>query len=587
MNGRVVPQPRRSRPLWRTLTRLLPALVLLAVAAGLRLFHIATAYDLHIDEVTYTTIADSVAADGSVELHGEAFFLHPPMFFWIFGVLVRILGGPELISREILAYRPLGVAFSVITCAALIAIVSHTTTRRIGLMAGALFAVDAFAIRFDSRLFLEALATTFIALGYLILILGRRRCASDQAPAIAAGILFGCAMLTKDTALLVFVPALIAAFITGRALPRPSAALALLVSAAVYLVYLAGLLVANDLGAWFDEKTSGFRRLAGADQITGFNAPDGPSLTSRLSANLEQLLASYIIILAGTAAALYVVSRLWRARHPRADPWLLVCFWQLSAVAFLAYAMLFGTLEEQMFYFVLVPSIPALCIAATLLAVAPEKVPFVRPALVEPILDAAVVMVLVLSLAAWQRAHTTRSDNYARTVDYVERDLPKGTTIAVTEGVGQFLLPKARLGEWTDPEDLRRQGVDYVLVNTRLVEQGYGLATPALIEWLANNATIGSRWSSGSESLLVLYRLKQAQTQPGTVTRQGYGTATPSLGDYVARHATTTGRWRSSQDNFLVPYALERPSSSRKVQQLSASSAPQRRPRPFPPMETP
>ena len=518
MNARVVLQPRRS-PLWRRLTGLLAALMVLAVAAGLRLFHIATAYDLHIDEVTYTAIANSVAADGSVSLHGEGFFLHPPMFFWIFGVLVRILGSPALSSQEILAYRPLSVAFSVITCAALIAIVSHATTRRIGLMAGALFAVDAFAIRFDSRLFLEALATTFTALGYLALVLGRRRPASGQARGIAAGLLFGCALLTKDTALLVFAPALLAAFISGRMLPRQTAALALLASGAVYLAYLASLLVAHDLGAWFDEKTSGLRRLAGADQLTGFNAPDSPTLTSRLIAHLEQFGASYVIIAVGTAAALYVVCRLWSARRPGVDARLLLCFWQLSAVAFLAYAVLVGTLEEQMFYFVLVPSIPALCIAAMLLAGVPGEVRRVRPAFVRPILGGAAVMVLLCSLAAWQPVHTTRSDNYARAVDYVNRELPKGTTIAVTEGIAQFLLPKASLGEWTTPEDFRRQRVDYVLVNTALVEQGYGVATPALIDWLANNATIAGRWGPSPETLLVLYRLKQAHAPPQAVTR--------------------------------------------------------------------
>jgi 4-amino-4-deoxy-L-arabinose transferase-like glycosyltransferase len=518
MNARVVLQRRRS-PLWQRLTGVSGALVLLAVAAGLRLFHIATAYDLHIDEVTYTAIADSFAGNGSVRLYGQEFFLHPPMFFWIFGILVRFLGSPELRSQEILTYRPLSVAFSVITCAALIAIVSHATTRRIGLVAGALFAVDAFAIRFDSRLFLEPLATTFTVLGYLALVLGRRRRASGQARAIAAGFLFGCAMLTKDTALLVFAPALLAAFISGRVLPRSTAALALLASGAVYLAYLAGLLVANDLGAWFHEKTSGFRRLAGANQLTGFNAPDSPTLTSRLSAHLEQFGASYMIIAAGTAAALYVVCRLWRAHRPGVDARLLLCFWQLSAVAFLAYAMLFGTLEEQMFYFVLVPSIPALCIAATLLAGLPGEVRWVRPAFVRRILGGAAGILLLFSLAAWQRVHTTRSDNYARAVHYVNRELPKGTTIAVTEGVGQFLLPKARLGEWTTPEDFRRQRVDYVLVSTALVEQGFGLATPALIHWLANNSTIAGRWGPSPESLLVLYRLKRAHTPPQAVPR--------------------------------------------------------------------
>jgi 4-amino-4-deoxy-L-arabinose transferase-like glycosyltransferase len=512
--------PTGRRSAWRRIIALSPALAILAAAAGLRLFHIATAYDLHIDEVTYTTVADSVAGGGGVALHGAPFFLHPPMLFWILGGLVRMLGRPELLSDEILSYRPLSVAFSVITCAALIAIVGHATTRRTGLLAGALFAVDAFAIRFDSRLFLEAPAMTFTALAYLTLVLGARRPASGRAWAIAAGVLFGCAMLTKDTVLLVFAPALLVALVAGRALPRPAAALALLTSGAVYLVYLAGLLVSGDLGAWLHQKTGGFRRLAGADQLTGFNNPDSPPLSARLAANLEQFSVSYLVIVCGTAAALYVVCRLWRGGRPRADACLLLGLWQLSAVGFLAYAMLFGTLEEQMFYFVLVPSIPALCVAATLLASEPREARRISPRVVRPVLDGATVMVLVLSLAAWHRVHTMRSDNYAQAVAYVERDLPKGTTIAVTEGIGQFLLPDVRLGEWTTPDDLRRQGVDYVLVNSRLVDQGYGVATPTLARWLARNATVARVFGPSPESLLVLHRLNRAGTTPRVANRR-------------------------------------------------------------------
>ena len=506
--------PRQREPVWRRGTTLWPVLVLLALAAGLRLFHITTAYDLHIDEVSYTEIAGSVADDDGVLLYGEPFFLHPPMLFWFLGGLLRVLGRPELLSQEILAYRPLSVAFSLVTCAALIAIVGHATTRRVGLVAGVLFAVDAFAIRFDSRIFLEAPAMTFTALGYLALVARAGR-AKDPVPwAIAAGLLFGCGLLIKDTVLLVFAPALLAAFVTGRALPRPTAAIALVTSAALYLAYLAGLLIAGDLGAWFAEKTSGIRRLAGADQVTGFNAPDGPTLTSRLSANLEQFGASYVIIAVGSMAALYGVRRLWHAHGARANACLLLCFWQLSAVAFLAYATLFGTLEEQMFYFVLVPSIPALCVAATRLAGAPGEARWVRPAFVRRVLDGATAFVLVLSLAAWLHVHTTRSDNYVRAVDFVERELPTGTTIAVTEEVGQFLLPKARLGEWTAPEDFRRQSVDYVVVNTRLIQQGYGLAKPALATWLTRHATVAGQWGSSDDDRLVLYRLKQAGPAP-------------------------------------------------------------------------
>ncbi|MEJ7785195.1 MAG: glycosyltransferase family 39 protein, partial [Solirubrobacteraceae bacterium] len=501
-------------PALRMLATRWPALVLVVAAASLRLFHVATAYDIHVDEVSYTKLAGSVAAGDGVLLDDKPFFLHPPMFFWVLGGLIRILGSPGLLSEEILALRPLNIALSVITCAALIAMVERATTKKIGLVAGALFAVDAFAIRFDSRLFLETAAMTFTALAYLVLIKGGDRPVPGRARAITAGLLFGCATLTKDTALIVFAPALLAALATGRALPRRSAVLTLATAGAVYVVYLLSLLLAGDFAAFFSEKTSGFRRLTGADQPTGFDRANGPTLGDRLIANLSEFSASYAMIALGSIAALFIVSELWRTRGARADARLLLCFWQLSAVLYLAYAKLFGTLEEQMFYFLLIPSVTTICIAGMLLASEPRTARWVRPALVKPVLLAATVMILVSSLTAWYHVHTTTSNGYASAVDYFERELPAGTTVAVTEDVGQFLLPNVRLGVWTKPDDFRRQGVDYVLISTQLIAQGYG-------------------------------------------------TATPALADYLARNATTAGRWRSSQDNFLVLYALEHPISSR------------------------
>ncbi len=503
------PSRRQRGPSRARLATIWPALVVLVAAASLRLFHVTTAYDLHVDEISYTLLASSVAAGDGVMLHGELFFLHPPMFVWVLGGLIRIFGSPESLSEQVLLFRPLSVAFSVVTCAALIATVGHATTRRSGLAAGTLFAVDAFAIRFDSRLFLEAGATTFTVLAYLILVVRGGRPGPGRVWAIAAGLLFGCATLTKDTALLVFAPALLAACVTGRALPRRSATLTLATAGVVYLVYLASLLIVGDLGPWFSEKTSGFRRLTGVDQLTGFNRSNSPALGDRLVANLHQFGASYVTIVLGSIAALFVLSHLWRRRGARTDACLLLCFWQLSASLFLAYSKLFGTLEEQMFYFLLVPSVTTVCVAGALLIHAPGAARWVRPTLVKPSLAATTLIVYAFSLTSWYDTRTATADGYASVVDYVEREIPAGTTVAVTEDVGQFLLPKVRLGAWTKPDDFRRQGVDYVLISTQLIAQGYGVATPALVDYLSRNATVAGQWRSSKDNLLMLYKLKK------------------------------------------------------------------------------
>ena len=64
----------------------------MAFALVLRVIGLHTATDLHIDEVTYCEIADSVAIGNGIELRGRPFDLHPPGFFLLLGGLIDISG---------------------------------------------------------------------------------------------------------------------------------------------------------------------------------------------------------------------------------------------------------------------------------------------------------------------------------------------------------------------------------------------------------------------------------------------------------------------------------------------------------------
>ncbi len=48
----------------------------------------------------------------------------------------------------------------------------------------------------------------------------------------------------------------------------------------------------------------------------------------------------------------------------------------------------------------------------------------------------------------------------------------------------QFVLRGLDLGTWSTPEQLGREDVEYVLVSTRLADEGYGTGTPELIAFL-------------------------------------------------------------------------------------------------------
>ena len=57
-----------------------------------RLIAIDTAYDLFIDEITYTNIAINVAHGHGVTLYGQPFDLHPPAGFGLFGLAILVFG---------------------------------------------------------------------------------------------------------------------------------------------------------------------------------------------------------------------------------------------------------------------------------------------------------------------------------------------------------------------------------------------------------------------------------------------------------------------------------------------------------------
>ncbi len=86
-----------------------------------------------------------------------------------------------------------------------------------GIVAGVLYALDPFIMRFDGRLFLEAPTLFWVATGVLIFIVRE-----TPRTAILAGVAFGLALLTKDTAayLTVLPLLLIAAFVPVEGLRR-------------------------------------------------------------------------------------------------------------------------------------------------------------------------------------------------------------------------------------------------------------------------------------------------------------------------------------------------------------------------------
>ncbi|MBE2320420.1 glycosyltransferase family 39 protein [Solirubrobacter sp. CPCC 204708] len=456
----------------------LPALLFVAgLALALRLIGLRTATELHIDEVTYSRIAESVASGNGVELHGAAFNLHPPGFFYLLGGVIDLFGvRPDSVGR-ITELRVVPAVIGTCTCAMLFTLVWRTAGLIPGIVAGVLYALDPFVIRFDTRLFLEAQTLFFVVAGAAALTV---RGIGDRYRAPLAGVAFGLAMLSKDTAmyLTVLPMLLIALFVPSL---RRLVLTAALLACATYIAYLAVVLATGGLPALLDEKASGFLRLIGARQETGFNQEGGGvTLVETLRRNLPYYGASYALCGIGTLAALARVREIRRGpAHPGVT--VLVAI-QLCASAYLVYGVFIGTLEEQMFYFMAVPSLA--CVALLVPAIA------ARPVVVRAAVVALGGLWIVASAGSWGTLRSGSDDTYLAYEQWTARHLPRHARVAVTEEIAQFVQRGADVGEWATPQQIQEQNARYALISTRLIEDGFGLADEHLQQWLDRNGQV-------------------------------------------------------------------------------------------------
>ncbi len=492
--------------------RVWPAVTLLvAVAAGMRLYNIDRAYDFFIDEVTYTGIAHNLATGHGLTLYGQPFYLHPPAGFVVLAAGMLLTGTHGQIDQLLLHLRLVTALAGALSCGLAYALVRRTGARRAALATGLLLAVDPFIIQYDSQVMLESLAQLAAVTALLALAVGLTsdRAAVSRRALVGAGLAAGLTMATKETFGLVIIATLVAMWVTGWVLPRAEAGRLALIGLGAYLVVtLGGAWFWGGLGAWFADKVHGVERLVGLAQDTGFNAPTTHvTLASRITANIGQFGTTYLLLGLGGLATLGLLSQLrpWRAEWAEATGRervvLAVAMWSFCACAYLGYAIALGSLEEQMFYIMVLPVVACLC-----LWVERRATSWRRP--VRRLAAAGLVSLLALNLSIWVTVRTTRDDAYEQFLTWERGNIRPGTVMSVTEFTAQFLVNDAVLGEWASISEMRAHHVDYVLIVTNLVQQGYGLGTPSTLAALERTAPLVFEAHSRGEGDLRLYDVR-------------------------------------------------------------------------------
>jgi 4-amino-4-deoxy-L-arabinose transferase-like glycosyltransferase len=473
------------------------AAVLGLVAFAVRAFGLARANDLFIDELTYAEVADDIAHGTLPQQFGEPFFLHPIGSFVVNGLVIRLFGLTGSFFELVYPLRWVNTVLGAVTVVLAVLLVHRIAGIVPAAVAGVVLAFDPFVLRQDGRVMIETPATLWIVAGWLVLLGAPTGSSVRTRRALAAGLLFGLAQVTKDmTALSTVVPLLLAGWWprrrSGTTLPWATVWRVLLAFPVPYLVYLAVVAANGLLPAWFDAKVGGVLRLVGVNQATGFNAVPGADLTGRLIEMLTRFGTSYVLLGLGLFAGLAAAFSAVPARR-------LVGLVAATTGALGIYSVVAGAAEEQFGYYVVVTSVLAL---GALWGDLTDR----RPAWRRPV-AVVVSVVTFLTVGLGISARATVDDAYPRARAFLNT-LPAGTRVGLTDVTGEFgLLPHPGWGVWPSLLSLQTNDAQYLLTRSHQLAQGYGYAAPDLLDWLAQHATPVFTTTGPSGGDTVVWRL--------------------------------------------------------------------------------
>ncbi len=457
----------------------------------LRLIAITRAYEIFIDEITYSTIGRNLADGSGLTLYGQPFTLHPPAAFGLYSLVIQVFGIHGSVDHVIMSLRPVSAVLGSLGCVGLYFLVDRVAGRRAAVIAAVLLALDPFTISYDSQVMLEAPAGAFSIAAFALIATAASTPAGRRRRVLIglAGLSTGVVVTTKDTFGLVVAVAIAALVATGWVIRRREALVVAAMAAGSYVVYLLALAATGDLSTWWSSNVDGLQRLVGTKQETGFNAPTvHVSLVSRAFADLGGTATSYLVLGVGPIAVLALLRHLrpWRAdwqqrATARQRATLAVTVWAFVASGYIVYATLFGSIEEQMYYILLGPALAATVAAAVTIRSGRRLSQLRRIGLSRRRLIALLVAgFLLFDGAVWVHVHTTSDDGYNQFLAWESTHVPPGSVVSVTDGSAEFLLTNLLLGDWDTEASLVANHVQYVLVSRRLVLQGYTASIPFL-----------------------------------------------------------------------------------------------------------
>ncbi|GAA1856419.1 hypothetical protein GCM10009836_40780 [Pseudonocardia ailaonensis] len=472
-----------------------------AVLAGVTmLWNLWNSPDTQYDEVVYTEAAQQVAQGWHLTWTNSPMFVHPPISFLAQAFWLRLTGMAHApLADAIIAARfftALMMVFAVLLLGLLAAYLMPAASRRRGLVLVGLVlvlaATDPVLLRYGRLALIEPIA---LLAGMLTLCLAIRL--RDSRPLIyvpVVGLATGLTLLTKEvTAFIIFTP------VIHALLAKDKRAVAKTLGGFVWGLglWLLFPLWAVALGLttdFVDMKFATFQRLAGAVQITGLNRP-GVSLVDSIAGQLSAYATSYVFLLTGAVALLWLLTRAVTG----ASRWMLS--WLVTSYAFAAYIVLIGSLNEQFFVYIL----PAALVGTVMMGDAAAARLGTKGA--TAVLGLLAVAAVGTSLVGWVR-HYSLDNRGVFAVAEMGNSLPECTTMAVTGDPDkyQYLMNGQTAVMFATGEGAQAHGVHLFVLSDKDVASGFGDATTELTGWVRSHGELVASYDTFTYNGLEVWR---------------------------------------------------------------------------------
>ncbi len=521
----------RTLGLARRLASVLLIVVVFTTAFGAASWRLDKAPDIFSDEIVYTRVSLRTAVEGALVWDsGKTFVVHPPLYFMLAGAFYGLTGDPSTpmyapgdIFAEVYHMRLFNTILAGLTAVILFWLGKRLRGGWLGILLAGLFILDPFGLRINRRAMLETLAAFFALGGMALLLAGQENEPRAIPRAIWAGLLMGAALLAKE--LTFTAPLVVVVFgmweiarwfryvskanIQTLLSPFVSVGIAVL----TYSIYPIWMLTTGGWERFASVKILSLQRLFGLVQLSGWNRP-GLSLFEMLQQRLTDYGSTYLILALGGAATLWIFLFGKEQRAGR-----LLAAWGLMLYPFYAFVALFGSGNDQFFYFLLMPAI--VLFGYALFVPLGDSHQWLKSLLrasrvrVAARLIAALVLIAVLSynITRWWTAYGVGIDNgYYQLAEYVKANLPENEPINASGDSIKFhyFFPDYLTTVASTPEEAQKSGVQYFALAPKDVQGRYGRITPELASWIAANGELLFTTHGNSYGEIDLYRIGAA-----------------------------------------------------------------------------